>query len=81
MKVRQTDLVRLLIRAAGIHPNLESCDLGGMLLLEDDPKAIFQDKAFAHRRAKLTPPTRIGKGWLSLALELGRKAVLFLGSR
>jgi len=74
MKVRQTDLVRPLVGAAGIHPNLESCDLGGVLLLEDDPKAIIQDKA------KLTPPTRTGKRWL-LALELGRKAVLFLGSR
>ncbi len=48
VQVRQTGLVRPLIRASCIHPDLESSDLRRMLLLKDHPETVLELKALSH---------------------------------
>src|SRR5712664_1117413 len=64
VQVRQTGLVRPLIRASCIHPDLESSDLRRMLLLKDHPETVVELKALSHRLGKLTLGGQGRKRWL-----------------
>jgi len=62
VEVCQPGLVRPLVGAPGLDPDLEGRDLGGVLFLEDDGESVGKRVADGHKeRSKLSPAPRVGK--------------------